>query len=57
MKSSELEERIHHKETSIRTLEGEIQKLQKGVHDMARELEAKGKEVLIIRSEANSATR
>ena len=57
MKSSELEERIHHRETSIRTLEGEIQRFKRGISEMTRELEIKGREVLKIRSEASNAAR
>ena len=57
MRSSELEDSIRHREETIRHLEGEIRTLQSGVDDMSRELEMKGKEILRIRSEANTAAR
>lgn len=53
MKYSELEEDMRHRDISIRTLNDEIRDLKSGVAQMSSELEAKGKEVLRIRSEAN----
>ncbi len=57
MRSSELEEEIRHRQSAITRLEEEIARLQSGIDSMSHELEAKGKEVLNIRSEANRTLR
>ncbi|ELU13817.1 hypothetical protein CAPTEDRAFT_107275 [Capitella teleta] len=57
MVTSELEECVRHRDQTISHLETELQNLQKGIDEMSRELEAKGKDVLRIRSEANAAAR
>ena len=57
MKVSELEEDIRFREQTIRTLEEEMKALQSGVTNMAQELEAKGKEVLRVRSDARKAMK
>lgn len=57
MKNAELEEDIRHRQEAIATLEEDVKRLQEGVNQMAHELEAKGKEILNIRSEANRTLR
>ena len=42
---------------AIQELDGEIEKLQSGINELSHELEAKGKEILKIRSESNMALR
>ena len=53
MKMTELQDDVRYREQTIKTLEEEMKSLQAGVSNMTHELEAKGKEVLKIRSEAN----
>ena len=53
MKMGELQDDIRFREHTIKALEEEKQKIQSGINDMIQELEAKGKEVLKVRSEAN----
>ena len=57
MKLAELEEEMRHRQATILRLEEEVSELQRGVNDMSRELEAKGKEILSIRSEANKTLK
>ena len=57
MQNAELEENIRHRQKAIDTLEEDVKKLQSGVDQMACELEAKGKEILNVRSEANRTLR
>ena len=57
MQNAELEENIRHRQQAIDTLEEDVKRLQSGVDQMAHELEAKGKEILNIRSEANRTLR
>ena len=57
MQNAELEENIRHRQQAIDTLEEDVKKVQSGVDQMAHELEAKGKEILNIRSEANRTLR
>ena len=57
MKNSDLEEDIRHRQAAIARLEDDVKRLQDGINQMAHELEAKGKEILNIRSEANRTLR
>ncbi|KAK2175048.1 hypothetical protein NP493_756g02026 [Ridgeia piscesae] len=57
IKLSELEEEIHHREIAVQSMDIEIVRLQKGITEMSHELDAKGKEILKVRSEANIAVR
>ena len=57
MRLAELEEEVRHREMSVRNFEEEVRNLKLGISDMSKELDAKGKEILRIRSEANQAAR
>ncbi|CAH1783825.1 unnamed protein product [Owenia fusiformis] len=57
MKSEELQQEIRHRERHITSLEGDVNSLQIGLDKMSHELDAKGKEILQIRSEANHQLR
>jgi cell fate (sporulation/competence/biofilm development) regulator YlbF (YheA/YmcA/DUF963 family) len=53
MAVSDLEEKVQYRDRLIQDLKSERNKLQVGLSDMAKEIEAKVKEILHIRSEAN----
>ena len=50
---SEVEDEIRRRDTSIQEMEEDVIRLQTGVNDLSRELEAKGKEILSNRSDFN----
>lgn len=53
MKVEELQSEIGHRERHINNLKDEIHDLKENIERLLRELEAKGKEVLKVRSDAN----
>ena len=57
MKLSEMEEEIRHRETAVQSMDAEIRRLQTGISEMSHELDAKGREILKVRSEAHIAVR
>jgi chromosome segregation ATPase len=54
---SDLEEKVAYRDKLITELKGERSHLQRGLDEMSKELEAKVKEILHVRSEANHALR
>ena len=57
MRCSELEETISRHETKAHQLQEEIGTLHDAINELTHELEAKGHEVLRVRSEANNMAR
>jgi predicted nucleic acid-binding Zn-ribbon protein len=53
MKIEELQCEIGHRERHIKNLKDEIHDLKNNIERLLRELEAKGKEILKVRSDAN----
>lgn len=52
-----MEETVRFRMLTIRSQEEDIKKLQISLGDMTKEFEAKVKEVLLVRSEANKAVK
>lgn len=57
MAVSELKEELSFRERTIGSLRSEVTSMNKGLSDMSKELDSKGKEILHILSEAHQALR